>query len=331
MNLSIRQVHLQYGMNTAHIKELTRLGFLSVVGGSTALRPKYLQSQVEALREGTHYVVCQACGQRAGQITTKHLRQCSQLDAHQYKAKWPGVPLLCSVVSSNKAKTDAQKKQQSETLIARFQTPEGQITRRQISEASQRLMSTEYRQVNIDRLIALNRTPEARLRSTQRIQDRWDHGSMRQIVEAWHIHNREKSLCGIAHARTCVSDKTMEKARKALNKTSKMHLRFKAAMVKAGILGFTTEGQVGPFSVDEAAYDLRIALEIDGCYWHGCSECGFPGVQATLSNDKSKDGYLKSTGWSVLRLPGHLVARKPAEALSRVSAFVAQVQKGSSC
>jgi hypothetical protein len=50
MNLSIRQVSLQFGFNSAHIDTLTRCGVLTVVAGSTTKRPQYDPDQIRGLR-----------------------------------------------------------------------------------------------------------------------------------------------------------------------------------------------------------------------------------------------------------------------------------------
>ena len=330
MDLSIRQITIQYGFNTRHIKTLTEIGALSVLEGCTPRRPKYAQESVEGLSEGDHYIVCRECGQWAGQITTKHLRACSGLSLNEYSEKHPDSLLLCGVVSRNKAKTEDQKARQSETLKARFQTPEGERTRQQIAAASSRLMESGYREVLVERLVEMNRSPERREAISRQTKARWLDGNLREAVEGWHRDNREASLAGIAHARSHVTDTSMAKARAARNKTSKMHLRFKERMVDAGITGFTTEGKVGPFEVDEVHAELRLAVEIDGCYWHGCSDCGHPGVPSTLANDKRKDAYLKAAGWALLRIHGHMVRKNPDAALDLIAFAVEQACRSAS-
>lgn len=327
MSLSIRQITIQYGFNARHIKVLTKIGALPILEGCTPRRPKYAQSAVEGLAEGEHYVVCRSCGQWSGQITTKHLRMCSGMALDAYVEKHPDSLLLCGVVSRNKNKTEEQRTRQSETLKARFLTPEGEATRQQIAEASRRLMGSGYREVLVERLVEMNRSSERREAVSRASKARWASGSQREAVEGWHRDNREDSLAGAAHAREHLTDKTMAKARAAMNKTSNMHLRFKDRMVDAGITGFTTEGKIGPFEVDEVHADLRLAVEIDGCYWHGCSDCGHPGVTSTLANDKRKNAYLKAAGWVLLRIPGHMVRENPDAALDLIASTVEQARR----
>jgi very-short-patch-repair endonuclease len=321
VNLSLRQVCLQYGFNPDHVRELTHLGVLTVVQGSTPLRPKYTQEQVERLEHDTHYIVCRACGRWAGQMTTKHLQWCSRMSLEAYKARWPDAPLLSGVVSDSRTKTPEQRQRQSEVLKARFQTPEGAATRQQIREASQRLMGTPHRKVLVARLVEHNRSEAHRKQAAKTAK------ALRPHAVKWHQENREASLTGAAYARAHVQDKSMAAARAAMNKTSGLHLRFKTLMEQAGLTGFTTEGKVGPFEIDEAHHGLRLAVEVDGCYWHGCAACGHIGVSSTVANDKAKNAYLGAVGWQVLRLPGHLVQQDPHTALAQVEAALDNLRR----
>ena len=48
---------------------------------------------------------------------------------------------------------------------------------------------------------------------------------------------------------------------------------------------------------------------MDGCYWHGCSECGFEGVGGIKALDKRKATYLLRRGWKVIRVAEHDIKR----------------------
>lgn len=311
MILSLRQVSIQYGMNTSHIDELTVTGALTVIEGSHPLRPKYLRSQVDGLTPDHHYVVCRACGKWAGQITTKHLKMCSDLTVEGYRDRWPDAPLMCEVVRGNKSKSDAQRKHQSDVLMARFKTEAGEVTRQEIADASRRMQAGESGVRSRVALVAMNRTAARRAAVSNTTRTGWVTGHMRTMVVRWHQTHRQASIDSAAHARSFIRDTSMSAARAKLSKTSKLHLKFRSMLTYAGITGFTTEGRVGPFEVDEAHFDLKVAVEVDGCYWHGCATCGFPGVPSTVRNDKAKDAYLKASGWTIVRVPGHMIATEP--------------------
>jgi very-short-patch-repair endonuclease len=165
--------------------------------------------------------------------------------------------------------------------------------------------------------------PEFRQAQAERTKGRWRSGVLREQVVRWHRDNKELSNQLIANARKHGDPReNLRKARLVQVKTSKLHLFFKEQMILAGLTGFVTEGLVGPFQVDEANYALKVAVEIDGCWWHGCSTCGYDGVRSTLNNDKSKNAYLKAMNWAVLRLKGHEIDNDPEGCLERITSFV---------
>lgn len=94
-------------------------------------------------------------------------------------------------------------------------------------------------------------------------------------------------------------------ARKHLKKTSKLHIKYKENMIKNGLSGFESELEVGHYSVDEGDSIAKLAVEIDVCYWHGCSKCGFKGDDRIKRIDSRKEGYLTKHGWYIIRVPEH--------------------------
>jgi DNA mismatch endonuclease (patch repair protein) len=69
----------------------------------------------------------------------------------------------------------------------------------------------------------------------------------------------------------------------------------------------------------------RIAVFVDGCYWHSCGEHGTtprtnsgywrPKLERNVSRDREVDCLLTSSGWSVIRVWEHLAVE---EATTRV-------------
>jgi very-short-patch-repair endonuclease len=330
--LSRSQVTAQFGLNSSHIQELTARGVLPIKEGCTPRRPKYSREQVGGLVEDEHYVVCRACGMWAGQISPKHLKVCSNLSYREYTERWPKAPLFCGVVAENKAKTEEQKRRQSETLKARFKTPAGEITRQQISTAARLKMDSGYRVVAAAHLTQLNKSPERRAANSRRMKALWEVGSIREVVEGYHRENPEASRAQLAEARKNIDPDHARRLaqRNARKKTSKMHLLFKERMIEAGMGEFFTEYLVLGYLVDEALPDLHLAVEIDGCYWHGCPECGCAGVEKTLANDRAKSRYLTLKGWTLLRLPGHLVRKDPEVAISLIREEIRLLSKEAS-
>lgn len=55
---------------------------------------------------------------------------------------------------------------------------------------------------------------------------------------------------------------------------------------------------------DFVIHDQRLLIEIDGCYWHGCQECGFE-KNPSRTRDRRKNTYAKKYGWQLVRIWGH--------------------------
>jgi DNA mismatch endonuclease (patch repair protein) len=75
----------------------------------------------------------------------------------------------------------------------------------------------------------------------------------------------------------------------------------------------------------------RIAVFVDGCYWHGCAEHYRPArlndtfwstkIEGNRQRDRETDQLLSAAGWSVIRVWEH---EDPAEAASRVIRAIRQ-------
>jgi DNA mismatch endonuclease (patch repair protein) len=69
-------------------------------------------------------------------------------------------------------------------------------------------------------------------------------------------------------------------------------------------------------TIDIAFPSLKLAIFLDGCFWHGCSmHRTFPKTNADKWNakieqnilrDRETDELLKTNGWSVIRIWGHI-------------------------
>lgn len=294
-----------YGLNASSVDELILRGVLSTTNG------KVLRASLASLVEGSHYVVCRACGRFQGQISTKHLTYCSKSNLDSYLRSYPEAQIMSEIVSGNRVRSEEQRQAQSEKLIARFQTPEGESTRIQISVAAKQLHEGGYREQAVAHLRMLGKSPEVRLARAVASKQRWASEEFRERMRVWRDNNREQVLARAAHAR-----------KNTKRKRTRPHLSLKAALVAAGWSEFVTEFEIGYFSIDEALPRLKLAVEMDGCYWHGCEECGFPGFGETATYDKRKTTYLTNLGWSILRVKEHEVKASLSECVDRIVAFI---------
>lgn len=64
----------------------------------------------------------------------------------------------------------------------------------------------------------------------------------------------------------------MRAVRSKGNKSTELRLRM--ALIRAGISGWTLHEKSLPGKPDFFFTKLRLAIFVDGCFWHGCPKCG---------------------------------------------------------
>jgi len=99
----------------------------------------------------------------------------------------------------------------------------------------------------------------------------------------------------------------------AQNRVSNLEKFFIGHLVSVG-LKFKTQYPVNHYSLDVAFPDKKIAVEIDGDYWHS--------LPRMKKKDKKKDSHLQSLGWKVIRIKENEINANPEEAAKRVASFV---------
>jgi very-short-patch-repair endonuclease len=139
---------------------------------------------------------------------------------------------------------------------------------------------------------------------------------MRIVTGLWREAHPEEVLESALNARRHVK-----------KRFTKPHQNVKAALIAAGLDGFITECEVGYYSIDEARPDLLLAVEVEGCYYHGCSDCGFPGLAGTILNDRRRATYLTNRGWTILRLLEHEVRADLEGCVRKVRVVVEALSK----
>lgn len=92
-------------------------------------------------------------------------------------------------------------------------------------------------------------------------------------------------------------------------------LRLRMALVKAGVRGWKLHSEKLPGKPDFYFERVKLALFVDGCYWHGCPKCGHipktrtafweAKIKRNQERDKMKDRELKKLGAKNLRIWEH--------------------------
>jgi DNA mismatch endonuclease (patch repair protein) len=72
----------------------------------------------------------------------------------------------------------------------------------------------------------------------------------------------------------------------------------------------------------------KLAIFVDGCFWHGCSKCRVlpktnqefweAKIKATIARDKRVTRRLRYLGWHVIRIWEHELKRRPSATVDRI-------------
>ena len=85
---------------------------------------------------------------------------------------------------------------------------------------------------------------------------------------------------------------------------SKPERAIKQSLIDHGYGDFEAQYQLGYYSIDIAYPDIKLAIEIDGEYWHS--------LPRVARKDKSKNGYIQNyCGWNLLRIPATPCLKQP--------------------
>lgn len=110
------------------------------------------------------------------------------------------------------------------------------------------------------------------------------------------------------------------------NRTTELRLR--AYLVRAGIRGWRINAQSLAGKPDFVFTTARVAVFIDGCFWHGCPRClrrpesnrvyWENKIERNRANDKKATMALEKDGWTVLRFWEHELKRFPMDIIEEI-------------
>lgn len=125
---------------------------------------------------------------------------------------------------------------------------------------------------------------------------------------------------------TPLRSKMMSAIRGSGNRSTE--LRLAKVMRQYGITGWRRNRKNLPGTPDFAFNQARVAIFVDGCFWHGCPKCyrspkKHPAfwrskVARNIARDKRVTLQLKRRGWQVIRVWEHSLLN-PAMTAMRVS------------
>jgi len=107
--------------------------------------------------------------------------------------------------------------------------------------------------------------------------------------------------------------RTMSAIRGKHNRSTELRLRM--ALIKAGVRGWRLHPEELPGQPDFYFDKAKIAIFVDGCYWHGCPKCGHipktrtafweAKIKRNQERDKMKNLELRKLGTKSLRIWEH--------------------------
>lgn len=146
---------------------------------------------------------------------------------------------------------------------------------------------------------------------------------------------RKTLLGGRFTAVTSLRRRIMQSVRGSNNRSTELRLR--GAMVRAGLRGWRVRPRNVQSNPDFLFRRKRLAVYVDGCFWHGCDKCyRAPKLHAAfwkakIERNQMKDRaalrLLKSQGYSVLRFWEHELSRNLTECLDRIQCEISSPKK----
>jgi len=124
----------------------------------------------------------------------------------------------------------------------------------------------------------------------------------------------------------------MRKIKGRGNKTTEV--AFKKLLRKEKISGWRTRYKRLYGSPDFIFSKSRVAVFVDGCFWHRCPKCSrnlnsstnkkfwFEKASYNKKHDRKVSTVLKSKGWKVLRFWEHEIQKKPDACMRRLRRLV---------
>jgi len=107
--------------------------------------------------------------------------------------------------------------------------------------------------------------------------------------------------------------RTMSAIRGKHNRSTELRLRM--ALIRVGIKGWKLHAQALPGNPDFYFKKSKVAVFVDGCYWHGCPKCGHiphtrsrfwaAKIERNQQRDRIKRMELKKNGITAIRIWEH--------------------------
>jgi DNA mismatch endonuclease, patch repair protein len=114
-------------------------------------------------------------------------------------------------------------------------------------------------------------------------------------------------------------------------KDTRPEVRLRKLLWSEGIRGYRIHYRL-PGKPDIVFTKKKIAIFIDGCFWHKCPVCyqepetrkdfWIKKIHSNIDRDKNVDEKLKNDGWTVIRIWEHEIRKDPENAVRKIIALL---------
>ena len=126
-----------------------------------------------------------------------------------------------------------------------------------------------------------------------------------------------------------VSKKTRSEIMKKIKgKNTSPELIFRKTLWKSGVRGWRLHSKNVIGKPDIVFNKIKLAVFVDGCFWHGCLSCyrrpnsrqkyWDEKLRKNVERDKSNTKELIKTGWTVIRIWEHEIGKSPTKSTDKV-------------
>jgi DNA (cytosine-5)-methyltransferase 1 len=113
------------------------------------------------------------------------------------------------------------------------------------------------------------------------------------------------------------------------SKNTSVELLLRKALSAAGVRGYRLHSKTAPGHPDLVFPTAKMAVFVDGCFWHGCKRCYRAPktnveywkmkVERNRKRDRKIDSDCRSDGWQSVRVWEHVVLKTPKDAVRAVT------------
>jgi DNA mismatch endonuclease (patch repair protein) len=118
---------------------------------------------------------------------------------------------------------------------------------------------------------------------------------------------------------------------KIQGKNTQPEIKLRKLLWSDGVRGYRIHYNL-PGKPDIVFTKKKIAIFIDGCFWHKCPICfqepetrkefWMGKIQSNIDRDKKVDEQLKNDGWTVIRIWEHVIKKEPEKAIKKIIALL---------